>query len=48
MNIRRATPNDAKAIAAIVIPIIREGTTYTLDHEMSEAEALAYWMDGGR
>jgi ribosomal protein S18 acetylase RimI-like enzyme len=44
MNIRKATENDARAVAAIIIPIIREGTTYTLDHAMSEAEALAYWM----
>jgi hypothetical protein len=44
MNIRRATPSDATAIAAIIVPIIREGTTYTLDPDMSELEALAYWM----
>ena len=44
MNIRKATENDARAVAAIIIPIIREGTTYTLDPAMSEAEALAYWM----
>jgi RimJ/RimL family protein N-acetyltransferase len=44
MNIRRATPSDATAIAAIIVPIIREGTTYTLDPDMSEQEALAYWM----
>jgi hypothetical protein len=42
MNIRRATPSDATAIAAIIVPIIREGTTYTLDPDMSEQEALAY------
>src|SRR3974377_1822917 len=44
MNIRKATPSDATAIAAIIVPIIREGTTYTLDADMSEPEALAYWM----
>ena len=44
MNIRKATESDARAVAAIIIPIIREGTTYTLDPAMSEAEALAYWM----
>ncbi len=37
MNIRKATPSDVTAIAAIVVPIIREGTTYTLDPDMSEA-----------
>ena len=44
MNIRRATPSDATSIAAIIVPIIREGTTYTLDPDMSERDALGYWM----
>jgi hypothetical protein len=44
MNIRKATPGDATAIAAIIVPIIREAATYALDPDMSESEALAYWM----
>src|ERR1017187_9849013 len=44
MDIRRAAPSDATAIAAIIVPIIREGTTYTLDPDTSEPEALDYWM----
>lgn len=44
MQIRRATMNDAAAIAAIVMPVIRAGETYTLDREMREADALAYWL----
>ncbi len=45
MNIiRKATPSDATAIAAIIVPIIRAGTTYAFDPGMSEPEALAYWM----
>lgn len=44
MVIRRASPNDAAAIAAIVLPIIREGATYTLAPDMSEVDALSYWM----
>src|SRR5690349_5597093 len=44
MNIRRAESADTKAIAAIVLPTIRDGATYTLDSDMSEADALAYWM----
>src|SRR5215813_5083233 len=44
MNIRKAAPSDATAMAAIIIPIIRQGTTYTLDPDMSESDALAYWM----
>ena len=45
MNIRKATSNDAAAIAAIIVPIIREGTTYTLDPDMTERDAVAYWME---
>lgn len=44
MQIRKATPEDAAAIAAILLPIIREGATYALDPAMTEAEALALWM----
>ncbi|WPB79125.1 GNAT family N-acetyltransferase [Archangium violaceum] len=44
MLIRNAEADDAKAIAAIILPTIREGTTYALDPNMSEADALAYWM----
>lgn len=44
MIIRRATASDNAAIAAIILPIIRDGTTYTLDSGMSEDEALAYWL----
>lgn len=35
---------DRPAISAIIMPTIREGTTYTLDHDMSEDDAIAYWM----
>ena len=44
MLIRKAEAGDAVAIAAIVLPTIREGTTYSLDPDISEADALAYWM----
>lgn len=44
MLIRKAGPSDAEAIAAIILPTIREGATYALDPNMSEADALAYWM----
>jgi ribosomal protein S18 acetylase RimI-like enzyme len=46
--IRKAEPGDAKAIAAIILPTIREGATYTLDPGMSEADALAYWSGPDR
>jgi ribosomal protein S18 acetylase RimI-like enzyme len=44
VNIRRAGAADAAAIAAIILPTIREGTTYALDRDLSEADALVYWM----
>jgi GNAT superfamily N-acetyltransferase len=44
MNIRRAASGDAAAIAAIIVPVIRAGTTFTLDPDMSESDALGYWM----
>jgi len=44
MHIRQADASDAPAIAAILVPTIREGTTYALDADMSEAGLLAYWM----
>jgi ribosomal protein S18 acetylase RimI-like enzyme len=43
MQIRRAEASDGPAILEIIIPIIREGATYALDPNMSEAEALGYW-----
>jgi ribosomal protein S18 acetylase RimI-like enzyme len=44
LEIRKAESRDAGAIAAIILPVIREGATYTLDPNMSVGEALAYWM----
>lgn len=44
MLIRIATSSDQKAISDIILPVIREGTTYALEPGMSEADALAYWM----
>ena len=44
MLIRKAEAGDAKAIAGIILPTIRDGTTYSLDPDMSEADALFYWM----
>lgn len=43
MDIRKAEARDADAIAAIILPTIRDGTTYALSPDMSEADALAYW-----
>jgi L-amino acid N-acyltransferase YncA len=44
MVIRRATAADSASIAAILMPTIRDGSTYALDSDMSEADALAYWF----
>lgn len=44
MLIRKAEAGDANAIAEIILPTIRDGTTYSLDPDMSEADALSYWM----
>lgn len=44
LHIRKAEPRDAGAIAAIILPVIREGATYAVDPNIGEAEALSYWM----
>jgi ribosomal protein S18 acetylase RimI-like enzyme len=43
MAIRRATPADAAAIAALILPVIRAGETYALPRDLSVDAALAYW-----
>ncbi len=48
MLIRRATPEDAPAIWRIIGPTIRAGETYALDSDLSEADALAYWLGSDR
>lgn len=44
MQIRPAQPSDSSAIAAIILPVFRDGSTYTIDPDISEADALAYWL----
>jgi L-amino acid N-acyltransferase YncA len=44
MLIRPARPGDRDAIWRIIGPAIRAGETYTLDRDMSEQAALAFWM----
>jgi ribosomal protein S18 acetylase RimI-like enzyme len=44
MQVRRAQASDARAIAEIIVPAFREGSTYTIDPDISEADALAYWL----
>jgi ribosomal protein S18 acetylase RimI-like enzyme len=44
MLIRPARPQDSPAIWSIIGPTIRAGETYALDPNMSESDALAYWL----
>ena len=44
MLIRPAHPEDAVAIWSVIEPTIRAGETYTLAPDMSDHDALAYWM----
>jgi ribosomal protein S18 acetylase RimI-like enzyme len=43
MNIRPANESDFPSIAEVIIPVIREGSTYALDRDMTREEALRYW-----
>jgi L-amino acid N-acyltransferase YncA len=44
MLIRPARQEDSAAIWSIIGPTIRAGETWALDTDMSEANALAYWL----
>jgi RimJ/RimL family protein N-acetyltransferase len=44
MLIRPALAEDRDAIWSIIGPVIRAGETYSLDPDMTEDAALAYWM----
>lgn len=44
MLIRLARPEDRSSIWSIIEPVIRAGETYTLDRDMSEDDALFYWL----
>jgi ribosomal protein S18 acetylase RimI-like enzyme len=48
MQIRPARPEDAISIWSIIGPTIRAGETYALDRDMSEADALGYWLGRDR
>jgi ribosomal protein S18 acetylase RimI-like enzyme len=48
MEIRRTQPSDAGAIAGIIVPVFRAGSTYTIDHDIGEADALAYWLSSDK
>ena len=44
MLIRPAQSGDSSALWSILAPVIRAGETYPLPRDMSEAQALAYWL----
>ncbi len=46
MLIRPARPEDRSAIWGIIDPVIRGGETFTVDPDVSEEEALTYWLEG--
>lgn len=41
MQVRQAQASDGPAILEIILPVIREAATYTLDPDMPAAEAVA-------
>ena len=47
MHIRAAVEDDAKAIWAILEPILRAGETYTQPRDMNRESALAFWFSPG-
>ena len=48
MQIRLARHDDRDAIWRILQPTLRAGETYALPSDMSEADAIAYWMGPDR
>src|ERR1700761_4755263 len=44
MQIRTATPADAEALQAIIIPIVRAGETFAQPRDMTREQALGYWL----
>jgi ribosomal protein S18 acetylase RimI-like enzyme len=47
ITVRAALPEDRDAIWAILVPMIREGETYTLPRDMTREAALDYWCAAG-
>ena len=48
MKIRRVQQSDAGAIAGIILAVFREASTYTIDPDISEEDALAYWLSSDK
>ncbi|MCT4685432.1 MAG: GNAT family N-acetyltransferase [Roseicyclus sp.] len=43
LTIRPAAPGDGAALAGLILPVFRAGETYTIDRDIPEAAAVAYW-----
>jgi hypothetical protein len=48
MEIRAARPEDSPAIWDILAPTISAGETYALPRDITQTEAIAYWMGPDR
>lgn len=48
MQVRRATQADRGIVWSIIGPTIRAGETYALPRDMSESDALVYWIGPDR
>jgi len=46
--IRPANATDTHAIWSIIAPVIRAGETYALPPDMSEQDAMSYWLGDGK
>lgn len=46
--IRSAIPEDWDSVWLIIGPTIRAGETYSIDRDINEADARAYWMGSDR
>ena len=44
LTFRRATSLDGKSIWSMLRPVFRAGDTYAIDPDISETDAVAYWM----
>lgn len=47
MNIRKATDSDKNAVWEIFQEVVSHGDTYVFAPDISEEEAMAYWMGDG-
>lgn len=44
VTIRPAGPADGAGLAGLLLPVFRAGDTYSIDPDISAADAVAYWL----